>query len=221
MGKRKDPSNVLIIGDLHEPFCLDDYRDFCIQVQKNYNCGTTVFIGDVIDNHYSSYHETVPDGYGAGQELDRAIDRIALWSKAFPIAKVIIGNHDRMAFRKAQTSGLSARWVRDYHEVLNTPKWEFVEEYEYQDVLYIHGEGGTARTKIKKELQSIVQGHYHSQAYVEYIVGKKYKVFGMQVGCGVSRESYAMAYAQRSPKPIISCGVVLNGRLPIIIPMDL
>ena len=221
MGKRKDPNNVLIIGDLHEPFCLDNYREFCISVQKQYNCGMTIFIGDIIDNHYSSYHETVPDGYAAGEELDRAIAKIAEWYKSFPNAYVIIGNHDRMAHRKAQTAGLASKWIRDYHEVLNTPNWQFVEEKEYLNVLYIHGEGGTARQKIKKELQSIVQGHLHTQAYTEFIVGKHYRIFGMQVGCGVNRETYAMAYAQRFPKPVISCGVVINGQIPIVIPMNL
>ena len=30
-----------------------------------------------------------------------------------------------------------------------------------------------------------VCGHTHTEAYVQFFVGKKYKVFGMQVGCGV------------------------------------
>ena len=50
-------SNVLVIGDLHEPFCLDGYLDFCIEQQKKWNCDKVIFIGDVIDNHYASYHE--------------------------------------------------------------------------------------------------------------------------------------------------------------------
>ena len=51
-----DINNVLVIGDLHEPFCLENYLEFCRIQQEKYNCGTVVFIGDVIDNHYSSYH---------------------------------------------------------------------------------------------------------------------------------------------------------------------
>ena len=43
----------------------------------------------------------------------------------------------------------------------------------------------------------------------------------MQVGCGVDRESYAMAYAKFFPKTYkIACGVILdNGKLPIILPL--
>lgn len=217
-----EPNNVLVIGDLHEPFCLDGYLQFCRTQQEMYNCGTVVFIGDVIDNHYSSYHETDPDGLSALDELEMAVRKIQRWYKVFPEAHVLIGNHDRLIARKAVTAGISSRWVRDYSEVLETPGWKFVEEFEFNDVTYIHGEGGTARSKMKKELQSVVQGHLHSQAYIDYIVGKKFKIFGMQVGCGIDRESYAMAYGKAGPKPVISCGVVLDrGELPIVIPMSL
>ena len=71
-----NPDNVLVIGDLHAPFTLTTYLKFCREQQENYNCGTVIFIGDIIDNHFSSYHESDPDGYGAGEELDRAIDMI-------------------------------------------------------------------------------------------------------------------------------------------------
>jgi len=217
-----DKNNVLVIGDLHEPFCLELYLEFCREQQEKYNCGTVVFIGDVIDNHFSSYHETDPDGLSAGDELTIAIRKIQRWYAVFPKATVLIGNHDRLIARKAVTAGISSRWVRDYSEVLETPGWNFVEEYELNDVTYIHGEGGTARSKMKKELQSVVQGHLHSQGYVEYVVGKKFKIFGMQVGCGIDRNSYAMAYGKMGPKPVISCGVVLGTNpQPILIPMDL
>jgi hypothetical protein len=44
----------------------------------------------------------------------------------------------------------------------------------------------------------------------------------MQVGCGIDRDSHAMAYGRVYKKPVISCGVVLeNGTFPIVIPMNL
>lgn len=217
-----DPNNILVIGDLHEPFTLEGYLEFCRYQQERFNCGTIIFIGDIIDNHFSSYHETDPDGYSAGEELERAIDKIQMWYKVFPQATVLIGNHDRMAHRKAKTAGLASKWVREYDQVLGTPNWEFVEEVELFDINFNHGEGGTARTKMKNELQSQVQGHIHTQSYVDFTVGSNFRIFGMQVGCGVDRTSYAMAYGKRFKKPVISCGVVLDkGRLPIVIPMDL
>lgn len=219
--KNKFNKNVLIIGDLHEPFCLEDYLEHCKNTYKKYNCNEVVFIGDIIDNHASSYHETDPDGYSAGQELRLAIQNIRNWYKAFPKATVIIGNHDRIIMRKAYSSGLSKMWIKDYAEVLGTPGWDFKESIEIDDVLYIHGEGGTARARVRRDLQSVVQGHLHSQSYVEWIVGAKFKLFGMQVGCGINHKSYAMAYGKEGPKPAIACGVVLEGKTPINIMMEL
>ena len=217
----KVKKNVLVIGDLHEPFCLDNYLEHCVETYNKYKCDEVVFIGDIIDNHASSYHETDPDGHSAGQELKMAIQRIKQWYQAFPKATVIIGNHDRLIMRKAYSSGLSKMWIKDYAEVLGTPGWNFTESIEIDDVLYIHGEGGTARARVRRDLQSIVQGHLHSQAYIDWCVGAKFKLFGMQVGCGIDHKSYAMAYGKEGPKPAIACGVVLQGEVPINIMMQL
>ena len=213
--------NVLVIGDLHEPFCLDGYLEHCIETYNKYKCNEVVFIGDIIDNHASSYHETDPDGHSAGQELKMAIQRIKQWYSAFPKATVIIGNHDRLIMRKAYSSGLSKMWIKDYAEVLGTPGWNFTDSIEIDNVLYIHGEGGTARARVRRDLQSVVQGHLHSQAYIDWCVGAKFKLFGAQVGCGVNHHSYAMAYGKEGPKPAIACMVVLNGTTPIHNMMDL
>ena len=215
-------NNVLVIGDLHEPFCLDSYLDFCINQYEKFYCNQVIFIGDVIDNHYSSYHETSADGMGGADELDLAIKRISRWYKAFPKAKVIIGNHDRLIMRKAQTSAIPSKWIKSYKEVLGVPKWEFVERYEQDGVQYIHGEGGTARTKCRADMMNTVQGHLHTQCYTEWYVGKKFRVFGTQVGCGIDHDSYAMAYAKYGKKPAIGCGIILNnGKLPINVLMTL
>ena len=214
--------NVLVIGDLHAPFIRKDYLEHCIKAYHKYACDEVVFIGDIIDNHYSSYHETDPDGYGAGEELDRAVDTLKPWYEAFPVATVTLGNHDLIIARKAYSSGLSKLWLRDYNQVLGTPGWRFVEQYEKDNVLYTHGTGKKCRARIKAELFSVVQGHYHSEMYIDYNVGRNYKIFGMQIGCGVDEKSYAMAYGKGGPRMAIGCGVVLDsGRLPVLEPMEL
>ena len=159
---------------------------------------------------------------GGADELEFAIQRISRWYKAFPVATVIIGNHDRMIMRKSQTSAIPSKWIKSYQEVLEVPNWKFVERYVKDNVQYLHGEGGTARTKAKNDMMNTVQGHLHTQAYCEHFVGQKFRVFGMQVGCGIDHESYAMAYAKTGKKPAIGCGVVLNsGKLPINLLMKL
>jgi hypothetical protein len=179
-----------------------------------HNCNRVVFIGDIIDNHYSSYHESDPDGYGGGKELERAIKRVKKWYTAFPVADVLIGNHDRIIMRKAFSSAIPKAWVKSYNEVLGT-SWNWQERIEIDGVQFCHGEGGTARTKAKNDMQSTVQGHIHTQCYTEWMVGRNFRIFGMQVGCGVNHESYAAAYARHYKKQAIGCGVVINGDVAI------
>tara|TARA_R100000655_G_scaffold15840_1_gene34926 strand:- start:956 stop:1675 length:720 start_codon:yes stop_codon:yes gene_type:complete len=214
--------NILVIGDLHEPFCLDGYLEFCVEQYKKYNCNQVIFIGDILDSHAMSFHESDPDGMSAGDELEETIKKVQKWYEAFPVADVCIGNHDRMASRKAMTGGIPKAWIKSYNEVLNTPKWNWVESIVYDDVLYEHGEGGQAQTKAKNNLMSSVCGHTHTEAYCRWFVGKRFRVFGMQVGCGVDASTYAAAYAKNFKKQAIGCAVVLNGgKLPINLLMSL
>lgn len=212
--------NVLVIGDLHEPFCLDSYLTFCRKQQEIFNCGTIVFIGDIIDNHWSSYHEIEPSALSLESEFLAAKNRIKDWYEVFPNAMVCIGNHDRMVYRKAKTGGIASSWIKDFKDVLEVPGWIFKDEFEINGVIYNHGEGGEAKAKVTQELQSQVQGHLHSKGYCEILAGANKYAFGMQVGCGINRSAYAFAYNQSGKKPVIACGVVLNrGTLPILIPM--
>ena len=208
-------SKVLIIGDIHEPFCLDGYLQHCKNQYNLFNCNKVVFIGDIIDSHYSSFHSTDPDGMSAKDELNLSIKKLRKWHKAFPKATVIIGNHDRIVARKALANGISAKWIKEYKDVLEVPTWNFKTDETIDNVLYVHGEGATAFTKAKTLFQSVVAGHTHTKCYIEYMNN----IFGMQVGCGVDKDSYAMAYAKNYAPPQIACGVVIDGKLPILIKM--
>jgi len=225
--RQRTERRVLIIGDLHSPFIKTGYLEHCVAVRDKYGINRTIFIGDLVDNHYSSFHDTDPDGFGAGEELDRATEHLKKWYGEFPKADVVLGNHDRIIMRKAFAAGLSKRWIKEFGEVLETPGWSFDLEFEYDNVLYIHGEGGGgekgAITKALNRRKSIVQGHWHTQNHINWNVSEYDRIFGMQIGCGVDDDAYALAYAKYNiKKSIISCGVVLeNGELPIIEPMRL
>jgi predicted phosphodiesterase len=206
----KKERRILVVGDIHAPFCLDGYLEFCKDVYAKYNLNQVVFIGDILDNHYASYHETDPNGMSGGTELDYAIAQVTKWADAFPIADVVIGNHDRIIMRKAFSSSVPMEWIRSYNEVLGTD-WDWSERVVYDNVQYVHGEGGTARTKAKNDMMSTVSGHIHTQAYCEWLVGRNFRVFGMQVGCGIDADSYGAAYARHFKRQAIGCGVVLGG----------
>lgn len=214
---RSDSRKILVIPDLHSPFIKYGFLEFCQGIYEKYSCNDVIFIGDLIDNHFSSYHETDPDGDSAIAELLKAKKELSYWYQAFPKSKVCFGNHDIIPNRKAMTSGLSASWIKTIGEVLETPDWEYSEEFIIDDVMYTHGTGRKARNRAKSDLISVVQGHYHSESYLEFFVGMHFKIFAMQLGCGIDRKSYGMAYGKHFNKPHINCGVVLdNGTLPII-----
>ena len=218
MSKSKS-RRVLVIGDLHTPFELKGYLDFCKRAYKKYDCTHVVFIGDIVDGHASSYHESNPDGTSAGDELREAQKRLSHWYKTFPDADIIIGNHDRIVARKALTAGISKHWIRSFNEVLGVPKWKFHHKLILDGVLYIHGEGVTAKTKSLRAGRSVVQGHRHTEAYVWYQSLGDHQLFGMQVGTGIDSDSYAFEYAKDHPPAVLSCGIVLeNGTEAHIIP---
>ncbi len=217
----RDELRILIIGDLHEPFTHPDYLDFCKQTYANHNCNKVIYIGDIIDSHGWSYHEHDPDGMGAGDELNLAIRKVAKWYEAFPEADVTIGNHDRLASRKMYSAGVPQKFLRSYNEILNTPKWNWVESIEYDNVLYEHGEGSKPFMKARNNMLSSVCGHHHTDCGVMWYVGKKFKVFGMAVGCGIDIKSYAAAYAKNFKRQALGCGVVIGGHTAINCLMDL
>lgn len=218
----KKENRILVIGDLHEPFCLKGYLEFCKETYKKNNCNKVIFIGDIIDSHYSSYHETDADGLGGHAELEQAIDKLAFWYKAFPNADVTLGNHDRIIIRKAQTSNIPSKWIKDFKEVLETPKWNFVTDVYYDGVRYVHGDkSGKPRMSAKRDMVSTVSGHYHTDFYCEWMFGKTRAIFGMAVGCGIDSKSYAMGYMQGGKKEAIGCGVVIGGHTAYNVKMPL
>lgn len=214
---RKKERRILVVGDLHCPFEHKDYFDHCVKAYQIFACNQVVFIGDLIDSHASSRHETDPDGFSPRTELDMAIESLKKWNTAFPVADVVIGNHDRIVLRKAFSSSIPSVWIKSFNEVLGT-NWNWVDSIEYDGVKYIHGEGATAKTRAKNEMQSIVQGHRHTEMETVYMMGKE-TIFGMQTGCGVDDKSYAMAYAKNYKKPALGVGIVLGGTVAFNYPM--
>jgi len=219
---RDKSNNILIIPDLHAPFILEGYLKFCKDIYDKYKCEYVVFLGDIIDNHFTSFHDIDPDGYGAGKELKLAKKQIKEFYETFPNACVCEGNHDKIANRKLFKSGVSKRWIKTIGEVLNTPKWEYADSWIINKVKYSHGIGGQATKKRDDQHMSQVQGHYHGQTYLDFKVNPLgIKTFAMQLGVGCDQKQYAFNYAKDFGVFQVNVGVLLDkGRLPIIEHMD-
>lgn len=220
-----NPNNVFVVPDLHAPFTRANFLAWCREKQEQYDCGTVVFIGDIVDQHAISYHESDPDGMSAGQELTAAREVLAQVFAMFPTAKCCLGNHDLLISRKARTAGLSQNFVKSIAEVYDAPPtWEFGHEFIINDVRYIHGGiGGNAEKMATFSRISTVQGHLHTLGYVKWLVSERDAIFAMQVGCGMDDKSYAAAYGRDFAKrSVIGAGVVLDGgKTPISLLMNL
>jgi predicted phosphodiesterase len=222
-----DPDNVLVIGDPHEPFTKEGYLEFCRKIQEEYDCGIVVHIGDAVDNHAVSYHEKDPEGMSAGDEFNLALERMKRWYHTFPNVKVCIGNHDALPFRKAFSAGLPKTWLKTYQELLQSPptwEWDFV--HQVNGVIYQHGTGLSgemaAINAARENRQSTVIGHLHTVMNTRFLASYKDLIFGVTVGCGIDHEKYAFAYGkQNTRKPVVACAVILDGKLPINIPMPI
>jgi len=211
-------SKVLTIPDLHNPVSRLGSLAFCKDVQKKYKCNTTVFIGDVVDWSAISFHANNPEAPGPKDEFKLAYAEIQKWYKAFPNAYVCIGNHDARPQRVAESVNIPAKFIRDYADLWGTPKWKWVNHVIIDDVYYCHGHkkggGKTPAWNLAGKLgMSVVMGHWHSKAGINWSANPLRRWFGMDTGCLIDDEAYAFVYASEQPaRSILGTGVVLDGK---------
>jgi predicted phosphodiesterase len=196
--------NILVIGDLHTPFEHENALKFVKSVYDNEDINEVVFMGDVVDNHAVSYHESDPDGLSAGDELECAINSLRKWHAEFPYAKVCIGNHDVLPNRKAFTGGISSRWMKGLREVLETPTWDFQPYHEIGRWFFSHGVGQLVHTRAADMDRNCVAGHKHSRFEANYRNGN-WSIFA---GALVDDNSYAMAYGKWDKKTKLGVVVI-------------
>jgi uncharacterized protein YlzI (FlbEa/FlbD family) len=223
---RSKKVNRLIVGDVHLPYTHKNYLQFCISIYDKYQCSEVSFTGDILDSHFSSFHSISTESQGAKYELDAAIEQVKGWYEAFPNATITLGNHDLIIARKSEEAGIDKRFVRNLNEVLGCPDWVFEEQFVHDNVLYTHGTGCSGKGIIKRSQNwgsSMVQGHIHTESFVNFTASLTDLKWQLQSPCGIDYKSFAYGYAKfHTAKPVLGCAVVLDGgRMPIIEPMPL
>lgn len=216
---------VGIIGDIHAPFNHPGYLDFCKETFIKAGVNEVVFIGDIVDMHAISRHQSNPKSKSAYDEYDLALNEIGKFSKAFPEAKVCIGNHDAIPYRQAATLGMGDIFLKDFKQLWNLPEeWEISNEFIIDDVLYKHGincggKDGAINTAIQERMSTVI-GHMHSNGGCKYVANNQSLIFGLNVGCGVDINSYGMEYGIHfKNKPTLGCGIVRSKQEAYFVPM--
>ena len=216
---------VLVIPDLHAPFMHKNTIPFLKSIYEKYDCNEVVCLGDEIDYHRSSFHTSDPDAFGATEELRLATKQLGELAEVFPAMKVCSGNHSQIPKRQAYAIGLSGSLIKENKDILlefgaHVEGWEFGDHFIIDGVKYTHGTGRQAKQRMLQDGISVVQGHYHSKTYLEYLANDYQLNFAMQLGSLIDDEAYCFNYGKHFAKSHKNCGVVING-VPTIEYMEL
>lgn len=224
----KTYGTVLVIPDQHAPYQHPDTLAFLAAVKEAFGPDIVVNLGDEVDHHALSFHDSDPNLDSAGTELEKAKVFIRRLEHLFPDMLVCSSNHGSLAFRKAKVHGIPVQYLKSYREVLfpltKAPGWSWASQWIVKtplgDVMFKHSSPNPT-SDAAHERCNLAVGHAHGKFHVDYCASKDYLYWGATFGCLIDNDAAAFAYGQLTKnKPIIGCGVILEGK-PVLVPMVL
>ena len=124
---------TLVISDTHAPYQHKDTIPFLLAARDELSLDTCIHVGDVVDNHYTSYHEPEYGAYGPEVELKKARKFCQELESYFPDMLISEGNHDLLNKRKAKTAGISEASLRSYNENFGVGEgWKWDESHFFE-----------------------------------------------------------------------------------------
>lgn len=217
---------ILVVSDLHIPYHHPDSFAFLKAIKKKFKPTRVINIGDEVDNHGISFHDSDPDLLSPGDELLESQKYCAELEKIFPEMDLVHSNHGSLSFRKMKAKGLPIHLLKPYNEILQVGDgWEWHPEI----LVEINGASILFRHQFKKNILQAtrqmgvccVQGHFHTTFEIAYNSSPLSLNWGMTVGCLIDKHSMAFEYNKlHVDRPILGCGIISNGQ-PALIPMYL
>jgi hypothetical protein len=204
-----------------------DAHKFLAAVKAKYKPTRVIFSGDEVDYHAISFHDSDPDLYSAGHELEAAIKQLQPLYKLFPKAEILESNHGSLVFRKAIANGMPREVFKSPGEILKAPKgWTW--HFDLTTTLptgfqcyFHHSKGANVKKNSQAMGMSFCQGHHHESFDIQYWGNPNALLFGMTVGCLVDPHSLALAYNKNNlRRPVLGVGIIIEG-IPQLIPMIL
>lgn len=219
---------ILVIPDIHAPYQHKDTLMFLKAVKESFPIDLVVDLGDELDYHAMSFHDSDPNLESAGTELEMGKIMLRELHKLFPEVLVCHSNHGSMVFRRAKAHGIPVQLIKRYRDIVfpehGAPKWSWAYSWRVQTplgvVMFQHQSSNVLSDAAHNGCNLIV-GHSHGNFGVEYSASSAHLYYGGYAGCLIDKDSLAFAYGKNSSKkPIVGCMVILNGR-PMPIPMIL
>ena len=218
----EDNSRILFISDMHIPYHHKDLIPFLKHLKAKYSPTRVICLGDELDQHSLSFHDSDPDLPNAGDEIRRALPVIKEVFDLFPVMDIIESNHGSLVWRKAKTNGIPKHYIKTYNDVLGVDegwKWSFDLTLTLPNgqKCYVHHGKSSDVVKLGQQMgMHAVQGHYHNTFKVDYWGNPTGLYFGMQCGCLVDDSSLAFSYNNVNiQRPVIGTGLIIDG-VPIL-----
>lgn len=221
---------ILVIPDQHAPYHHKDTLEFLAAVAAKYKPDTVVNLGDELDNHAISFHDSDPNLDSAGVELEKAKVFIHKLHAMFPVMRICHSNHGSLVYRKAHAHGLPAQLIKTYREVLfpqgGGEQWEWRDQFKLKlpngdKVLFKHEPSGDPLADAAHNRCNLVTGHLHGKFSINSAASSEAYYWAAGAGCLIDKDSMAFAYGKNHKnKPIIGC-LVIKDSLPILVPMRL
>lgn len=224
---KEDNSRILFISDMHIPYHHEDTIAFLKHLKAKYNPTRVICLGDELDKHALSYHDSDPDLPSAGDELKKSLPVIQELFEVFPKMDIIESNHGSLVWRKAKTFGIPKHYIKSYNDVLGVDsgwKWSFdltINLPNGQKCYVHHGKTSNIIQLSQQMGMCAVQGHFHESFKIDYWGNPTGLYWGMQCGCLIDDDTMAFNYNNVNIKrPIIGTGLVIDS-MPMLMPMIL
>lgn len=218
---------ILVIPDQHIPYHHPDMFRFLAAVAEKFDPDLVVNLGDEVDSHALSFHDSDPNLDSAGTELEKSLPVLAAMERMFPNTLVCHSNHGSLVYRKAKAHGIPVQMIKRYRDILfpetGAPGWSWSYGWRVNTplgpVLFKHQPSGSVLIDAAHNQANLVVGHLHGDYGIQYSASSAHLYYGMNTGCLIDKDSLAFAYGKHSlRKPIIGCAVILEG-MPMLIPM--
>jgi len=221
---------VLVISDMHAPYNHPDMIPFLEAIKQKYKPDRVIGIGDELDYHALSFHDSDPDLPSASGELKLGQAVLRQVAHLFPDVDLVDSNHGSMAFRRAKAHGIPRHLIVSYRDAIFEREggdgWNWHQRLTVtlsngQKCVFVHTAGVDCLRNAEHLGMCFVQGHHHEKFEIRYSSNPEKLYWGMTVGCLIDDDQLAFAYNKLNRcRPLIGCGIIIDG-LPKLLPMVL
>lgn len=218
---------ILFISDMHIPYHHPKLIPFLAGLKLKYKPTRVICLGDELDKHAMSFHDSDPDLLSAGDELRVSLPTVKEVEELFPEMDIIDSNHGSMVHRKAKHHGIPRAYIKSYNDVLGVgPGWKWHNDLTIElpdgKLVYIHhGKSAEAIKTSQAMSMNHVCGHFHESFGVKYWANPTGLFFAVNAGCLIDDDNYAFAYNNVNLKrPIIGTALIIDGN-PVLEAMPL